>query len=314
MRDQLPVLVIGFNRPAFAQQVLQRVTQMNPSKVYFAVDGPRKQRPSDIHLVRQTQAASEIVATRGIPILTRFAATNLGCRKAVQSALDWFFMNEARGIVLEDDCVPDHHFYDFCDHALDTEIGGERVLAAVGHSRLSIPTGDQLLRVGTRLGSCWGWAANSEDWLSSFRDLDKLADQKVRCKVLENLGSDLGTLRLREFDRAARLQKMGRIDSWDYPWALTRAVKGPWSVAPSRALIRNVGINHGATHQTRHPVRPPSATDLAWLSDDAVALSESDEARVLSRYRRLSYAALTFSDWLKHAGASFQRPKPLRTP
>ena len=67
---------------------------------------------SERHIASKDQATSDLAREAALRIdwqcevTTRFLDANLGCRKAVSSAIDWFFDEVEEGIILEDDCLP----------------------------------------------------------------------------------------------------------------------------------------------------------------------------------------------------------------
>ena len=63
---------------------------------------------------------------------TLFRTNNLGCKKAVSSAIEWFFEHEEEGIILEDDCVPDHSSFKFCNKLLKRYRDDRRIMAISG--------------------------------------------------------------------------------------------------------------------------------------------------------------------------------------
>ena len=52
-------------------------------------------------------------------VFTNFSEENQGCKLAVTRGIDWFFDNEDEGIILEDDCLPNIYFYEFCKVLLE---------------------------------------------------------------------------------------------------------------------------------------------------------------------------------------------------
>jgi len=111
------ILFLVFNRPNTTKKVFDKICQLKPSKLYIASDGPRttnKIERKKIEKVRQ------IVNKVDWPckLKTLYRDKNLGCKKAVSSAIDWFFSFEKKGIILEDDCVPSLDFFYFCENLL----------------------------------------------------------------------------------------------------------------------------------------------------------------------------------------------------
>ncbi|HEY7823002.1 MAG TPA: hypothetical protein VIG24_09225, partial [Acidimicrobiia bacterium] len=99
-----PVLIIAFNRPDHLKVLIERLREVQPRSIYLAVDGPRG--PQDEAQVRECQAlASTIDWTEDVH--TQFQDSNLGCGNGVTAAITWFFDNVGRGIILEDDIIPE---------------------------------------------------------------------------------------------------------------------------------------------------------------------------------------------------------------
>ncbi len=109
----IPILFILFNRPKLAQLVLDRIRLVRPTKLYIAIDGPRPNREDDrINVQQCVSLISEIDWPCTVKTIIR--DDNLGCKFAVSSAINWFFVQEEMGIILEDDCLPDSTFFSFC--------------------------------------------------------------------------------------------------------------------------------------------------------------------------------------------------------
>ena len=113
-----PVLIMAFNRPDHLGLLLDRLAEVQPQTIYFAVDGPRPERPGEDLKVQQVrELASRITWTTDIH--TMFQDENHGCGLGVSNAITWFFSHVERGIILEDDVIPDPSFFPFCTELLD---------------------------------------------------------------------------------------------------------------------------------------------------------------------------------------------------
>ena len=125
------VLVIAFNRPDHLGVLLDRLRAVKPPRVYVAVDGARDGRPDEAERV---QACRDLVAAIDWPcqVETLFQDRNLGCGLGVSTAISWFFAHEERGIILEDDIIPDPSFFPFCSELLDRYQDDRRVFAISG--------------------------------------------------------------------------------------------------------------------------------------------------------------------------------------
>ena len=60
----------------------------------------------------------------------KFNNKNLGCKKSVINAINWFFENEESGIILEEDCIPNESFFYFCAALLDKYKNNKKSVAS----------------------------------------------------------------------------------------------------------------------------------------------------------------------------------------
>ena len=107
------VLLIVFNRPDTTIQSLNAIRKAKPQRLYIAGDGPRDKTKSELEKINKVR---EIVKNIDWPCedKTLFRDKNLGCKKGVSSAITWFFEHEDKGIIIEDDCLPNLEFFAFC--------------------------------------------------------------------------------------------------------------------------------------------------------------------------------------------------------
>ncbi len=118
-RLQAPVIFLVYNRPDTAMRVFEAIREAKPSRLYVAADGPKDEKPGEEEKVR---ASREYVMNNidwDCEVKTLFREKNLGCRRAASEAITWFFKNEDRGIILEDDYIPSQSFFRFCGELLE---------------------------------------------------------------------------------------------------------------------------------------------------------------------------------------------------
>jgi len=158
------VLLIAFNRPQLLAALIERLRLVRPARVYLAIDGPRPSRAGEAGLVNECRA---LVTAIDWPceVFTLFRSTNLGCGLGVSSAISWFFTYEERGIILEDDILPDATFFKFCLELLERYQEDERVFSISGCNY--VPKA-MISRSGeyrfSRLPHVWGWATWRRSW------------------------------------------------------------------------------------------------------------------------------------------------------
>ena len=157
------VLLLGFNRPEKLKELIDVVRTAEPPRVYLALDGPRENRHSE----RQLVLANQELATQidwGADVHTLFREQNLGCARAVSTAISWFFDHEEQGIILEDDVVPGPHFFRFAESMLWQHRNDASILAVCGST--SVPPrhhADGSFRF-SRYRFVWGWGTWRDRW------------------------------------------------------------------------------------------------------------------------------------------------------
>lgn len=119
-KDELvkPVLFLVFNRAEKTQQVFDVIKSVKPKKFYIFADGPRDRFPEDIEKCKKVRSiVSQIDWDCNVKY--QFHEKNLGCSLAGVTAWDWLFSQEKEMIFLEDDGVPSHSFFWYCQELLE---------------------------------------------------------------------------------------------------------------------------------------------------------------------------------------------------
>lgn len=245
--QNIPILLLVFNRPELTAQVFDRIKFVEPKKLYIAADGPRTEE-EDLKCKEVRAIVKNI--TWDCEINTLFRNENLGCGKAVSGGIIWFFEQEEYGIVLEDDCLPEPNFFSFCSTMLKYFKNDERI----GHISGSNFQDDQLRGDGdyyfSALTHVWGWASWSRVWkdydydISTFPNLDKTLKA---FPAHAHYASNWNTIFYNVHN--------GKINTWDYQYAYHNLIKGYKAIMPNVNLISNIGIGEDATHtQGEHPL------------------------------------------------------------
>lgn len=243
---QNPILLICFNRPSTTSEVLQAISEAQPAELFVFCDGPR-----DGH----TQDDPNVFAVRELftsinwdcRVRTLFMDRNLGCGKGVSAAIDWFFSNTERGIILEDDCVPNIDFFKFCDATLETYNDDDRVFAITGQNFQDIQIGAASYYF-SRYCHVWGWASWRRAWLHYDYDCSDWLEWRntPRWKGLWRK-----RYMRRYWERIFDLNYNKHFDTWDYAWFWACLKKGAVTVTPNVNLVSNIGFGPNATH-TKH--------------------------------------------------------------
>jgi FkbM family methyltransferase len=239
-----PVLLLIFNRPDTTALVMKAIRAAKPPRLYVAADGARE-RPGDAERCDQ---ARQIATAVDWPcrLRTLFRERNLGCRRAVSSAIDWFFDHEEEGIILEDDCLPSADFFRFCGELLPRFRSEERVMALCGscYTKSTSDVADSYYF--SYYADMWGWATWKRAWQLYDRDLLRWPGfkQSGNLKSVFNGASWRERFWSNIFDRTARCE----IESWAQAWIYTVIEQAGIACYPTRNLVSNLGYGADATH------------------------------------------------------------------
>lgn len=230
-----PVLLIIFNRPNTTEKMLKSLKLAKPGKIYVAADGPRDYVSSDEGACRATR---NLLATIDweCEIHTQFQSVNLGCKKAVVTALDWFFKNEEQGLIIEDDIIPHPSFYHFCSYGLEKYRGDSRILSIQGFNQFGQGTKSNKYYY-SRGFYAWGWATWADRWSKYRMDISK-TDQRT---LLES--PNYPKHALKTIATSLELVRHGLLDTWDYQMLYLQVVSGCFNVVPCANLTTNIGAD-----------------------------------------------------------------------
>jgi len=260
-----PVLLVAFNRPVLLGRVIDRLREVRPERVYLAVDGPRPDRPADAEMVKACRGLTSALDW-GCEVRTLFQESNRGCGLGVRLAVSWFFEHEERGIILEDDILPDPTFFPFCAELLQRYADDPRVLAISGCNFVPPEAhGTSGAYRFSRIPHIWGWATWRRGWAQHRLDI---SDWRTRVPV--------GAL-WRACDRSIpsslywattfELIGKGEIDTWDGQLVVSAFEHGGLTATANVNLVENIGFGSDATHTARRPdyLRPVQAMVLPTI-------------------------------------------------
>jgi hypothetical protein len=240
------VLFLIFNRPDTAEKVMKVLQVAKPSKFYISADGPRNHVNGEVDVCQQTREIVLSLVNWDCKVFTLFREQNHGCAKAVAGAIEWFFSIEEKGIILEDDCLPDPSFFSFCTILLDHYKNDNRIMHISGFN-------DQPIR---RSGSSyyfsnypriWGWATWRRAW--KFYELEPAAiTEQLQSSIIAKYFYRLKKAGERWFHDFKKSRNS--LSTWDYQWCLCIWKQHGLSITPNIPLIKNIGFDARGSHTT----------------------------------------------------------------
>lgn len=241
------VLLLFFNRPAQATEVLKRVRKVQPPRLYLHVDGPRPGRPEEAALVEACRNLQQQIDWP-CEVHTLFRPVNLGLRAGVYDALNWFFDAEECGIILEDDCLPDESFFQYCETLLEHYKSNEAVMHIAGSNVASKKmTALTESFFGSRFSLVWGWASWRRAWKKMTIDLDGL-DEFIAQDTISAL-INLVPAQVYMLDKFKKTRNK-QHNSWAYAWFYSILKADGCCIVPAQNLVENTGIGIDAATNT----------------------------------------------------------------
>jgi len=241
-----PVLLLTFNRLDTLERTLKAIRRYQPESIFIASDGPRITKVGEAELVDNIRKYMLGQIDWKCEVHTLFRNENYGCGKGVSSAINWFFDHVESGIILEDDCVANESFFEFCEDLLLRYKSDERIMHISG-SNFHLSEVSEHSYFFTYACYMWGWATWKRAWKKYdfyLTDYDDKWDFNgfVTDKFEKKYWRDI-------FNRV----RNGQIDTWDYQWFYYCWKNNGLSIMPKVNLVKNIGFDSRGTHtNTEH--------------------------------------------------------------
>lgn len=239
----IPVAFCFFNREDKAMAVFSKIKEVRPQKLYLISDGPRDCRDGEDKIVNEVRDAVLGAIDWECEVKTNFAEKNMGCGDRISSGLSWVFDNEEQAIILEDDCVPDVTFFEYCRQMLDYYKDDERIMSIGGSSSdlYDAKEGDYCF---TKTPFIWGWATWRRAWNKydyKLKDWPELKKSKFFKKHFPGKSYLFYTS---EFQALYN----HKFDTWDYQLMYATIKNNMLNISPKRSYISNIGFDGESTH------------------------------------------------------------------
>ena len=244
-----PIALIIFKRPDTTKQVFEAIRQAKPSKLFVIADGPRSDRPGEAEKCAAARAVIDRVDW-DCEVIKNYSEINLGCGKRVASGLDWVFEQVEEAIILEDDCLPDPSFFQFCEELLEKYRYHHRICTisaqgfAKGHHR------EDYSYYFSRYNHSWGWATWRRAW--KFFDFEMSHWKQVyQQQILSDILQD--HYAVEAWTNIFKSTYSDHINIWDYQWTLSCWLQDSLSIHPGCNLVTNIGSGIDATNTNASP-------------------------------------------------------------
>jgi len=240
-----PILFLVFNRLESTKQVFSQIKKYKPTQLFVSADGPRDSVNNEFSVCDSVREFIINNIDWECEVKTLFRDENLGCGMAVHQAINWFFEHVEQGVILEDDCLPDLSFFDYCTNLLEKYEYDNKVMHIGGVNFIEKFINPTKSYYFSNIVEIWGWATWKRAW----------KNYNYKIENFENLNEKLSE-RFKKNDEYQFWKKNlflalnNDIDTWDFQWVIAIYINEGICINPSVNLIQNIGFDELATHTT----------------------------------------------------------------
>ena len=263
--NEVPVLLIGYNRPDKFTSLINSLRISAPKTVLIAIDGPKQNSQDDAFMVNATiETIESIDWTKNI--VSRISKQNLGLKQSISSAVSWALSEYGECIVLEDDVVIGKEFIDYAKYSLDKYREARKIFQINGYSQVPLNDLSNLSsnsRISRYPSSC-AWATWNDRW-NFYDDQLEWAKSVTLSDLKAIVGTNTGAVKWK-LNFADALNH--RIDSWATRWLASIWSNDGYVISPNRSLVEYRGRNSGTHTRTIPKWNEPSILDLPQAMPD----------------------------------------------
>lgn len=243
-----PVLLIFFNRPDTFRRVFDKVREAAPANLILVQDGARNEK--DEAAIQECRSIAENVDWE-CNVVRDYSAVNLGCGMRPQTGITKALELFERVIILEDDCVPDESFFQYCDEMLEKYENDDRIAYISGLNHFENWDCGEQDYFFTKTGAIHGWATWRRVWLKYYDyHVAGIGDEYTLRLVKQQFTNQvIAESRTQNWIRAYKSAKNGeKLSYWDNQWGFVKYSQNMLVIVPRRNLICNIGGGADSTH------------------------------------------------------------------
>lgn len=235
-----------FNRPVLTSKVFEVIRQVKPNRLFIIADGPRADRSDDSKKCAVARAVVEQIDWK-CEVLRNYSNRNLGCGQRVATGIAWVFEEVEEAIILEDDCLPNPTFFQFCGHLLAKYKTEPQVMTISGSNWLGKWRPKKQDYHFSVCGGFWGWGTWRRAWQGYDHEMKLWENDNIREQIKNYIGNEQLFERVnRRFTKTYNKE----IDTWDFQFMLHCWLRSGLEVVPSVNQISNIGFGQESTHTT----------------------------------------------------------------
>jgi glycosyltransferase involved in cell wall biosynthesis len=274
-----PIVLFVFNRPGCTQQIFSAISDLQPETLFIVADGPRENNITDEALCVETRNIFNQI-NWPCNVLKFYADKNIGCRNSIPNGLNFVFEHVDECIILEDDCLPQPTFFQFCEELLEKYRNEPQVMTIGGHRSDGPNEFNSESYFFSKYPSIWGWATWKDRWEKYDLNMTEWSDLRNSSWLNKIFDSD-NEIKYwhRMFDKM-----QNELDTWDYALVFSCWLNKCISIRPKVNMIENIGFDNDATHtksiQQAPPFASPSNINFPLVHPKHIRVDEIAEKRI----------------------------------
>ena len=275
-----PILIRLFNRPDKIRKLMKVIKKVKPTELYLVADGPRNKK--DDYLIKKTRQIAANINWK-CSVKKKFFKKNLGGPLAGYKGICWFFNSVDKGIILEDDNIPNISFFKFCDELLEYYKNDSRVGMITGNNFQNGKFRGEGSYYFSKYCHIWGWAS----WKRSVKNWELIPKNFSKTKkiILNNkFYYDKNEQEFWEKD-LYNLCKSKKIH-WDYSLFFHFLKKNFLTATPNVNLVSNIGFGKDASNtlSEKDKFSKMKVYSLGKIKHPKKVMSNIDADRHVSNY------------------------------
>lgn len=238
-----------FNRLETTKKVFEVIRLVKPPRLYLIADAARDNIPGEKDKVDAVRSYVEQHIDWECEVFKNYAEKNMGCGRRIPDGINWVFEREEQAIILEDDCVPEASFFEYCQEMLEHYKDDERIMLISGNNPYADSYQSSEDYLFSKVPFIWGWATWKRAWKLYDYDI-KTFPRYRKSEVFKKIFPlKAYWVYMAEFETVYQHQ----FDAWDYQMLYATIINEKFCIVPTANHVTNVGICAESTHTSERP-------------------------------------------------------------
>lgn len=252
--NKTPVLLLLFNRPKYTLRLIQALRKYSPKCIYIHCDGPREKNDLDkINCIKVKQIIKKYINWKCEKKII-YHEKNIGLRNSIITGINFLFLSEQKGIILEDSMLPSNSFFKFCDILLKKYEKNSNISLISGWN----PIADYHYSASyffSEHPKIWGWATWKRSWLLFDRKMISWPKNKKN-KWMEKKLKKPFFFRF-YWEKIFHDTYLKKTNTWDYNLVYSNWLNNKISIIPKYNLVNNQDLDEKniTTHKNNFNIK-----------------------------------------------------------